>query len=348
MVKDTEMSAQLDLLSINGRERRERREVEDKYSRIGQLSPLRSPLRPENDVCSFHERDRPRRSLKSLKTKRYWNADVSSKSDFDTEEFPPLDESEFTPLKGVGLTHGKKLDWSTEVELEEERQQRRTQHGERSKRKLDLRKENEKTFVDTRHTFETDERVLSRRQKDVDYGKNTIAYDRYTEIIPKSKRIKGQHPRTPCKFQKCSRRSWDAQVRIWRRYLHQWDPPSNKEYEPCFVDVRFGENTSTGTSSECSSVVLDTAEDMESEQVSDADSEDNSQTSTSPGILLTPEAQKKFMYQNRAILSSQEDVSFQKEVAAPSKPLRFETRENDDGFVSGIEIEIMAEQYLDL
>jgi hypothetical protein len=36
-------------------------------------------------------------------------------------------------------------------------------------------------------------------------------------------------PRTPDKNQQCSKRSWDGQVRKWRRALHQWDPVELKE-----------------------------------------------------------------------------------------------------------------------
>jgi len=32
------------------------------------------------------------------------------------------------------------------------------------------------------------------------------------------------HPRTPDKTRRCSRRGWDTQVRLWRKELHLWDP----------------------------------------------------------------------------------------------------------------------------
>jgi hypothetical protein len=50
-------------------------------------------------------------------------------------------------------------------------------------------------------------------------------------MVSKKKRKPGE-PVTPDKYQKCSKRSWDGQVRKWRRLLHLWDPPAPPPSEP--------------------------------------------------------------------------------------------------------------------
>lgn len=50
-------------------------------------------------------------------------------------------------------------------------------------------------------------------------------------------------PATPRKNQKCSKRSWDGQVRKWRRELHKWDPvdPVELAQWKAIVREKFGD-----------------------------------------------------------------------------------------------------------
>lgn len=75
--------------------------------------------------------------------------------------------------------------------------------------------------------YESDPEILARRQKQIDYGKNTTGYKRYQVLVPKHQRSR-QDPVTPPKHCKYSRRAWDGLIRLWRRRLHNWDPPRSQ------------------------------------------------------------------------------------------------------------------------
>jgi len=94
----------------------------------------------------------------------------------------------------------------------------------RNKLKRSLKNHNETendqvTFTMPTYDMETDEVVLSRREKQIAYGKNTVDYDKYMELVPRAER-KERMPRTPNKNKKSSRRQWDGMVKTWKQQIH--------------------------------------------------------------------------------------------------------------------------------
>ncbi|XP_055584944.1 histone RNA hairpin-binding protein [Uranotaenia lowii] len=76
--------------------------------------------------------------------------------------------------------------------------------------------------------YEKDPAILERRQKQIDYGKNTLGYENYCREVPRDKRSK-DHPKTPPKHIKYSRRAWDGLVKVWRKKLHCFDPDAKSK-----------------------------------------------------------------------------------------------------------------------
>ena len=71
---------------------------------------------------------------------------------------------------------------------------------------------------------ESDEHRLAQRAKQIAYGENTPGYGNFTRALESdSQLLKGCLPVKPSLHQKCSKRSWDGQIRKWRRALHMYD-----------------------------------------------------------------------------------------------------------------------------
>ncbi len=53
-----------------------------------------------------------------------------------------------------------------------------------------------------------------------------MGYQLYEQAVPKPQRKYREetHPVTPDHKQTCSKRSWDGQIKVWRRRLHLWTP----------------------------------------------------------------------------------------------------------------------------
>eukprot|EP00882_Tetradesmus_deserticola_P027388 GHRQ01030297.1.p1 GENE.GHRQ01030297.1~~GHRQ01030297.1.p1 ORF type:complete len:180 (+),score=23.28 GHRQ01030297.1:400-939(+) len=69
--------------------------------------------------------------------------------------------------------------------------------------------------ADGHDEFETDPKRLTSRQQQIDFGKNTLGYERYLQAVPKHKRKlrgKDHDPPTPDITQKLSKRTWDGIV----------------------------------------------------------------------------------------------------------------------------------------
>jgi len=79
-------------------------------------------------------------------------------------------------------------------------------------------------------TKEDDGTVLDRRDKDIQRGKTSPNYLKYTEFMPVEKRL-ANHPRTPDREMKGTRNKWITNVKAWRKALHTWTDVEPTEQE---------------------------------------------------------------------------------------------------------------------
>jgi len=122
-----------------------------------------------------------------------------------------------------------------------------------------------------------DDQRLIQRQKQIDYGYRTVGYLRYRLLVPKESR-KPDHPRTPKKAQGCSKRSWDGQLKKWRRDLHLWDP-DNLEAFRALLNSEVVE-TLVSANPELDDVVQAVREKLDNPNLKNIDDEEDSEEET--------------------------------------------------------------------
>uniref|UniRef100_A0A4W5KVH6 Stem-loop histone mRNA binding protein n=1 Tax=Hucho hucho TaxID=62062 RepID=A0A4W5KVH6_9TELE len=187
--------------------------------------------------------------------KRVADGSMRSNEDMDsTSDLKNSNDNHRNSIRPVSFTTPESegpvprcTDWESEVETDEMRSSVRCDMQRYRRRILAAEfgpreRNNSSGSSDSRDSpvpgevMEEDEEVLMRRQKQITYGKNTLAYDRYIKEVPKHLRQPGVHPKTPNKFKKYSRRSWDQQIKLWKVKIHAWDPPAQEGSELQAID----------------------------------------------------------------------------------------------------------------
>jgi hypothetical protein len=94
----------------------------------------------------------------------------------------------------------------------------------------------------------TDQHKLAQRQKQIDFGKNTIGYMRFASDVRRRDR-KPSDPWTPDIAEPLSKRCFDGKVKDWRRKLHLWENENPAEVAGSTADVSMHASGDGGSAS---------------------------------------------------------------------------------------------------
>ncbi|CAF0751726.1 unnamed protein product [Didymodactylos carnosus] len=173
----------------------------------------------------------PLRQSSRLNPKKSDNQNISS---------PRISYEEEKIQLAKSLSHN----WCDKIDLEEE-ETKKLYSFVLYLKNFDLYKD--KTNEEILAIIECSPKELCRRQKDISKGKLTKSYEIYAKSILRKNR-ETDHPKTPCKYKKCSRRAFDGMIKIWRRRLHMFDnnDENNEDRKPKLDDTQTDSLVSSG------------------------------------------------------------------------------------------------------
>ncbi|UJR21941.1 hypothetical protein I4U23_025010 [Adineta vaga] len=164
----------------------------------------------ENANDQFHTEHTPSKSTNKLNVK-HENTPRTPKPSFEEEQ--------------EELKKSLSKDWCDKMDNEEAEEKKLHSFVLYLKQ---FRVHENKTTEQLLASIECSPKELLRRQKEISKGKLSNAYETYISTVPRKSRTR-QHPRTPCKYAKMSRRGFDGAIKAWRRKLHEFTGEKNKD-----------------------------------------------------------------------------------------------------------------------
>ncbi|RUS73960.1 hypothetical protein EGW08_018275 [Elysia chlorotica] len=241
--------------------------------RVGGLSPLRSPRATTLRNVLDLDNSRNYRFTDHLQNGNESSPNAAThRRKRNNHRTPPSENPEKSPGMTTVLSDCDDSEEINSCTPEYSRKSSRLDKASWTRRRLELPSENTAQDSDEDSRLPTiseeENKVrMARREKDIAYGKNTDAYRLYIELIPRELRSHNgkKHPRTPRKDKECSRRSWDAQVKLWKRRLHAWANEETGAQEP----AKSGSESSQEGNSWASIVARGRVPEVEKENESD-------------------------------------------------------------------------------
>ncbi|CAF1208573.1 unnamed protein product, partial [Didymodactylos carnosus] len=238
-----------------------------------------SPSYSDDNACDQfydeNERDNPSRSPSRQYTSGYQSPRLNPKESVDQNITSPKVRISYEEEK-IQLAKSLSHNWCDKIDLEEE-ETKKLYSFVLYLKNFNLYKD--KTNEEILSVIECCPKELCRRQKDISKGKLTKSYEIYAKSVLRKNR-EPDHPKTPCKYKKCSRRAFDGMIKIWRRRLHMFDKNDGiiEETKPKLDNIQKDDLSSSVST-----------DPLSSQSSNDWSSQSSSSLSTTDDILVNDE-----------------------------------------------------------